>query len=66
MSQKIRYPRKDGLKRFHDWKRSQYSDFILMYYFKLIRYQCKYGDRDLDTLLEYINELEYRGLKYRL
>jgi len=46
--------------------RSQLSDSTLLHRFKVIRYQCKYKDRQLDTLLEYINELEFRQLKYRL
>ena len=56
----------DRIKRYHDEKRSNYLDLLLMYYFKSIRYQCKWEDRQIDTLLEYINELEYRGLRYRL
>ena len=56
----------ERMKQYHDERRSQYSDFILLYYFKSIRYQCKWQGREVDTLLEYINELEYRGIKYRL
>ena len=51
---------------YHDKKRSGYSDFILLHYFRIIRHQCKWKGRQIDILLEYINELEYRGLKYRL
>lgn len=63
---KPKVPKPGALKEYHDKKRSEYSDFILLYYFSIIKHQCKYGDRGLDTLLEYINELEFRGLKYRL
>jgi len=63
---KIKYPKKGALKEYHDKKRSEYSDFILMHYFKIVRYQCKWLGREIDILLEYINELEYRGLRYKL
>ena len=62
----VKYPKVGALQDYHNKRRSGYSDFILLHYFKIIRYQCKYLDRKDDTLLEYINELEYRGLRYRL
>lgn len=62
----IKLPKKGGLKEYHDKKRSELSDFILNYYYESILIQCKKFDRPDDTLLEYINELEYRGLKYKL
>lgn len=49
-----------------DIQRAALSDFILIHNFKMIRYECKYMGRSDETLLKYINELEYRGLKYRL
>lgn len=62
----VKYPNMQAMRDYHNKKRSEYSDFILLMYFKIIRYQCKYQGRQLDTLLEYINELEFRNLKYRL
>ncbi len=62
----VKYPKYNALQAYHHKKRSEYSDYWLLHYFKLILYQCKYLDRDVDTLLEYINELEFRDLKYRL
>lgn len=62
----IKHPGMRALEDYRNKQRSEYSDTILLWYFKLIRYQCKYQGRQLDTLLEYINELEFRGLKYRL
>ena len=59
------YPKVEVLKAYRDKNRSEHSDFIVLYYFKAIRYQCKWQERQIDTLLEYINELEYRGIKYR-
>lgn len=62
----VKYPNMQAMRDYHNKKRSEYSDFILLMYFKIIRYQYKYQGRQLDTLLEYINELEFRNLKYRL
>lgn len=53
-------------KACNDKRRSEMSDFVLLYYFEIIKYQCKCGRRSVNTLLEYINELEYRGIRYRL
>ena len=54
------------IQKYHDEKRMAMSDYILVFYYKIIRHQCKYGDRSIDTLLEYINEMEYRNIKWRL
>ena len=59
-------PKMRALRLHHQEERAALSDYILLYRFKIIRSQCKWGNRPLDTLLEYINELEYRGIKYRL
>lgn len=56
----------ERLEEFNDEQRASYSDSTLLRYFESILHQCKYCDRKDDTLLKYINELEYRGVRYRL
>lgn len=63
---KIRYPKKGALREYHQKRRMEMSDFILKYYFGIILAQCKLHGRSDEALLEYQNELEFRGLKYRL
>ena len=47
-----------------DKERSEFSDFILLCRYKIIKRQCEQGYDKIETLLKYVNELEYRGLKY--
>lgn len=49
-----------------DRARSELSDNALLRYFKIIRSQVKYLNRNDDALIKYINELEYRNIKYRI
>ena len=41
-----------------------YSDFTLLTYYNMIKRQHYKGISREPTLVKYINELEYRGLKY--
>jgi len=47
-------------------QRSEYSNEVLLMYYKQILYQVKYTNRSDIVLINYINELEFRNLKYRL
>lgn len=57
---------REKIEGHHNKVRSEYSDSTLLRYFKLIREQSKWRGRQIDTLIKYINELEFRGIKYRL
>ncbi len=59
-------PSRQELQNYKDQVRANLSDIILWFRFRYILYQCKYQNRPDKVLLEYINELEYRGLKYRI
>ena len=52
------------VKDFQDERRSSLSDTNLLLYYAIIKKQVEDGTRDGTVLIEYINELEYRGLKY--
>lgn len=49
---------------YWDIKRSMLSDLWLRIYYDIILRQCENGLRCDETLIGYINELEYRGLDY--
>lgn len=51
-------------KDYRDDKRASLSDTNLILYYNIIKKQVEDGTRDGTVLIEYINELEYRGLKY--
>ena len=53
-----------AMKEHHDEERSKLSDGVLLIRYNTIKAQILRGDRSDDVILEYINELEYRGLKY--
>jgi len=52
------------VKDHQDERRSSLSDTNLLLYYAIIKKQVEDGTRDGTVLIEYINELEYRGLKY--
>lgn len=58
--------RADGMDKYLDDRRASLSDAVLLRYFKIILAQAKDGHDREEMLLKYINELEYRGLKYKL
>jgi len=53
-------------KRYLRERRMNISNHILKHYFKILLRQCYLFNRCDRTLIEYINELEYRNLKYSL
>jgi len=52
------------MKEHMDTKRASMSDHQLLLNYTIIKEQVKRGYRGDKTLVEYVNELEYRGLKY--
>lgn len=58
--------RADCMDKYLDDRRASLSDAVLLRYFKIILAQAKDGHDREEMLLKYINELEYRGLKYKL
>ena len=54
-----------NIKQYQDKKRSELSDTILIHYYGIIFNQCKRDPNRINTLLEYVNEMCYRGLTKR-
>lgn len=54
----------ESVEKYFNEKIANYSDFWLKLYYRSILHQCIYNNRSDKTLIRYINELEYRGLKY--
>lgn len=49
---------------YFDKQRSELSNFTLKFRYGIIKRQVEAGLRSDETLIKYINELEYRELKY--
>jgi len=57
--------RLDNIRNFLDEERKEMSDGVLLYRYMIILGQLERGVREDDTMLiNYINELEYRNIKY--
>lgn len=54
----------EEMEKYHNDRRVELSDYILLERHGIIKIQYELGCRPDDTLIKYINELEYRGLKY--
>ena len=67
MRESPKLPKKTrNYEKFQDEERALLPDNVLMWRFEILLDRCWYFGRSDDILIKYINELEFRNLKYSL
>lgn len=54
------------IEKYFDKERSKISDIVVRIRFRIILLQCIYNNREDTTLCKYINEMEFRNMRYRV